>query len=350
MEPFNNGILHHPIYPPPKGCPYTSIFHGATESSEVGISGALGMRSRSPFTTSFYTIPSVHRQRDVPIRILEALGMRSRNPLTIAFYAIPSVHCQKDVPIPAFSMALQSILKGDSGSVRYVITEPFYDGVLRHPIYPPPKGRPHTGIFHGATESSEWGIPGALAMRSWNPLMMAFYAIPSIHRQKDVPIQDVSMALQSLLKRGPLYQFFLDIGRALTLKPDSGSVRHAIMEPFNNGVLRYPICHLPKGCPHTRIFHGATESSEGGVLMPSFFDVWKVLTLKPDFGSVRLVIMEPFYNVVLHHPICLPPKGRPHTSILHGATESSEGRVILPGFFSPGYLESAHFKASFWGR
>ncbi|PUU84188.1 hypothetical protein B9Z19DRAFT_1070797, partial [Tuber borchii] len=81
------------------------------------------MRSQSPFTTAFYAIPSVHRQKDVPIqafpmalqsslKVLRALSMRSQSPFTTAFYAIPSVHRQKDVPIQAFPMALQSSLKG----------------------------------------------------------------------------------------------------------------------------------------------------------------------------------------------------------------------------------------------
>ncbi|PUU73551.1 hypothetical protein B9Z19DRAFT_1134970 [Tuber borchii] len=202
-EPFDDSILHHPICPPPKGRPHTTILHGATESSK------------------------------------------------------------------------------DSGSVRHLITGPFYDGVLRHPIYSPPKGRPYTGIFHGATESSEGGIPGDLAMRSRNPLTMAFYAIPSIHHQKDVPTQVFSMALQSLLKGGSLFWVFLDIWKALTLKPDSRSVRHAITEPFNDGVLRHPICQPPKGSPHTSILHGATESSEGGVLMPGFFRCLESADFKP---------------------------------------------------------------------
>ncbi|PUU74763.1 hypothetical protein B9Z19DRAFT_1132648 [Tuber borchii] len=118
--------------------------------------------------TAFYAIPSVHRQNDVSIRafsmalqsplkgdhhasqILRALSMRSRSPFTTAFYAIPSVHRQKDVSIQAFPMALQN-----SGGVMDAIMKPFYDGVLHHPICPPPKGHPHTSIFHGATESSE---------------------------------------------------------------------------------------------------------------------------------------------------------------------------------------------------
>ncbi|PUU74580.1 hypothetical protein B9Z19DRAFT_1133057 [Tuber borchii] len=165
MEPFNDGVVRHPIYPPPKGRPHTSIFHGATESSEGGIPGALGMRSRSPLTTAFYAIPSIQHQKDVPIQILGAIGMQSRNPLTTAFYTIPSVHRQKGVPIRAFSMALHSLLKG---------------GLL-------------------------YQIPGALGMRSRSPLTMAFYAIPSVHHQKDVPIHIFSMALQSLLKGGSLY-------------------------------------------------------------------------------------------------------------------------------------------------
>ncbi|PUU72127.1 hypothetical protein B9Z19DRAFT_1098051, partial [Tuber borchii] len=80
-----------------------------------------------PFTTAFYAIPSVHRRKDIPIRAFSmalqsvlkgdqipgAVGMRSRSPFTTAFYAIPSVHRQKDVSIRAFSMALQIPLKGD---------------------------------------------------------------------------------------------------------------------------------------------------------------------------------------------------------------------------------------------
>ncbi|PUU72574.1 hypothetical protein B9Z19DRAFT_1096987, partial [Tuber borchii] len=233
-------------------------------------------------------------------------------PFTTAFYAIPSVHCQKDIPIRAFSMALQSLLKGesicrvfldvwkvltlkpDSGGVRHAITKPFYDSVQRHPICPPPKGRLHTSIFHGATESSEGGS---------------------------------------------LCRVFLVLGvyRVLTLKPDSQSIKHAITKPFYDGVLRHPICPPPKGPPHTSISHGATEFSEGGVLMAA-------LTLKPDSRGIRHVIMKPFYDGVLRHPICPPPKGRPHTSISHGATEFSEGGVLMAGFLS------ADFIARFLGR
>ncbi|PUU74187.1 hypothetical protein B9Z19DRAFT_1093466 [Tuber borchii] len=253
--------------------------------------------------------------------------MRSRGPFTTAFYAIPSVPRQKYIPIQAFSMALQSVLKGesicrvfldvwkaltlkpDSGGVRNAIKKPFYDGVLCHPICAPPKGRLHTSVFHGATESSGGGS---------------------------------------------LCRVFLVLGvyRVLTLKPDSQSVKHAIAKPFYDGVLCHPICPPPKGRLHTSIFHGATESSEGGSLCRVFLvlGVYSVLTLKPDSQSVKHAIMKPFYDGVLRHPICPPPKGRPYTSILHGATESSEGGVIMPGFFSPGWLESAHFKDSFWGR
>ncbi|PUU78824.1 hypothetical protein B9Z19DRAFT_1083047 [Tuber borchii] len=157
--------------------------------------------------------------------------MRSRSPFTTAFYAIPSVHRQKDVSIRAFSMALQSPLKGD----------------------------------HYTSQ-----IPGALGMRSRSPFTTAFYAIPSAHRQKDIPIRAFSMALQSLLKGESLCRVFLDIWKALTLKPDSWGVRHAIAKPFDDGVLCHPVCPPPKGRPHTSISHGATEFSEGGVLMPGF--------------------------------------------------------------------------------
>ncbi|PUU72679.1 hypothetical protein B9Z19DRAFT_1137016 [Tuber borchii] len=147
-------------------------------------------------------------------------------------------------------------------------------------------------ISHGIEISIAGGveemIPGALGMRSRSPFTTAFYAIPSVHRQKDVSIQAFPMALQN-----------------------SGGVRHAIMKPFYDGVLHHPICPPPKGHPHTSIFHGATESSEGG----------------PDSGGVRHAIMKPLYDGVLHDPICPPPKGHPHTSIFHGATESSEGGI-----------------------
>ncbi|PUU79379.1 hypothetical protein B9Z19DRAFT_1081804 [Tuber borchii] len=68
----------------------------------------------------------------------------------------------------------------------------------------------------------------------------------------------------------------------------------------------------------------ALQSRLKGVLLCQvFLDVWKALTLNPDSWSV---------------------------SILHGATESSKGGGILLGFFSPGCLESADFKARFRER
>ncbi|PUU72247.1 hypothetical protein B9Z19DRAFT_728248 [Tuber borchii] len=274
MGPFYDIVLRHPICPLPKGRLYTSILHGATDTSEEGIPGALGMQSRSPFTTSFYAMPFVYRQKGVPIR--------------------------------AFSMALQSLLKGgslcraflvrgvwraltlkpDSGGVRHAIMELFDGSVLRYPICPPPKGCPHTSILHGATESSEGEIPGALGKQSWspfmtsfyiipsilgalgmrsrNPLTTAFYTIPSVHPQKDVSIRAFSMALQSLLKGGSLCRVFLVWGvwRALTLRPDSGGVRHAIAKPLWDRVLHHPGCTLPKGRLPMIIFHRAIESSE----------------------------------------------------------------------------------------
>ncbi|PUU73329.1 hypothetical protein B9Z19DRAFT_1095245, partial [Tuber borchii] len=148
----------------------------------------------------------------------------------------------------------------------------------------------------------------------------AFNAIPSVHRHKNFPIRAFSMALQSLLKGESIYQVFLDVWKVLTLKPDSGGVRHAITKTFYDGVLRHPICPPPKGRLHTSIFHRATESSEG------------VLTLKPDSQSVKHAITKPFYDGVLRHPICPPPKGRPHTSISHGATEFSEGADFIARF------------------
>ncbi|PUU77714.1 hypothetical protein B9Z19DRAFT_141516 [Tuber borchii] len=187
-------------------------------------------------------------------------------------------------------------------------------------------------------------------MRSQSPFTAAFYAIPSVHRQRDIPIRAFSMALQSLLKGESICRVFLDVWKALTLKPDSGGVRHAIMNPFYDGILRHPICPPPKGRLHTSIFHGATESSEGGSLCRVFLvvGVYRVLTLKPDSGGVRHAIMKPFYDGILRHPLCPPPKGHPHTSIFHGTTESSEGGVHMPGFF--GCMESADFKARFRGR
>ncbi|PUU74325.1 hypothetical protein B9Z19DRAFT_1093068 [Tuber borchii] len=175
-------------------------------------------------------------------------------------------------------------------------------------------------------------------MRSRSPLTTAFYAIPSVHRQKDIPIRAFSMALQSLLKGESICRVFLDVWKALTLKPDSGGVRYAITEPFYNGVLRHPICPPPKGHPHTSIFHGATELLKGESICWVFLDVWKVLTLKPDSGGVRHAITKPFYNGVLHHPSCPPPKRRLRTSIFHGATEFSEGGVLMAGFLSTDFI------------
>ncbi|PUU73081.1 hypothetical protein B9Z19DRAFT_1135870 [Tuber borchii] len=110
------------------------------------------------------------------------------------------------------------------------------------------------------------------------------------------------------------------------------------MKPFYDGVLRHPLCPPPKGHPHMSIFHGATESSEGGVHMPGFLDIWKALTLKPDSGGVRHAIMKPFYDGLLRRPICPLPKGRLHTSIFHGATEFSEGGVLMASLLSTDFI------------
>ncbi|PUU73802.1 hypothetical protein B9Z19DRAFT_1196693 [Tuber borchii] len=246
-------------------------------------------------------------------------------------------------------MALQN-----SGGVRHAIMKPFYDGVLRHPLCLPPKGNPHTSIFHGATESSEGGslcrILRALSMRSRSPYTTAFYAIPSVHRQKDVPIQVFPMALQSLLKGESICRVFLDVWKVLTLKPDSGGIRHAIMKPFYDGALRHPLCPPPKRRLHTSIFHGATDQIPGAldsggvrhVIMKPFSTAFyaipsvhrqKDVPIQPfsmalqNSGGVRHAIMKPFYDGVLQHPNCPPPKGHPHTSIFHGATDSSEGGI-----------------------
>ncbi|PUU83408.1 hypothetical protein B9Z19DRAFT_1072560 [Tuber borchii] len=167
--------------------------------------------------------------------------------------------------------------------------------------------------------------------------MPAFYGIQSTHSQKGISIRPFPMALQSSLKGESLWQL------------DSRGVRHAIMKPFYDGVQRHPLCLPPKGLPHTSIFHGATESSEGGVHILGFLDVWKVLTLKPDSGGVRHAIAKPFYDGpfydgILRHPICPPPKGRLHTSIFHGATEFSEEGALMAGVLS------ADFIARFLGR
>ncbi|PUU81766.1 hypothetical protein B9Z19DRAFT_1121795 [Tuber borchii] len=240
--------------------------------------------------------------------IQRALDMRSRSPLTMSFYSIPSVHRQKGVPIRVFSMALQSLLKG--GSLCRVVL------VLWQGVWKALTLNPDSGGIRKAIARPFDQISGALAMRSRNPLTPAFYTIPSIHHQKDVPIEVFSMALQRLLKGGSLCRVVLDVWKVLILKPDFGRVRHAIMDPFYDVFLRHPLCPLPK----------------------------------EDSWSVRNTITKPFYDVVLRYPICPPPKGHPHMSILHGATESSEDGVIMPGVFSPGCLESAELKARFRER
>ncbi|PUU73213.1 hypothetical protein B9Z19DRAFT_1135611 [Tuber borchii] len=107
-------------------------------------------------------------------------------------------------------------------------------------------------------------------MRSRSPVMTALYAIPSVHHQKDIPIRAFSKAVESLLKGESICLVFVDVWKVLSLKPDSGGVRYAITKPFYDGVLRHPICPQPKGCLHKSIFHGATESSEGGSLCRVF--------------------------------------------------------------------------------
>ncbi|PUU73382.1 hypothetical protein B9Z19DRAFT_545514 [Tuber borchii] len=176
-------------------------------------------------------------------------------------------------------------------------------------------------------------------MRSRNPLTMAFYAIPSIHHQRGVPIRAFSMALQSLLKGGSLCRVFLDIWKVLTLKPDSGSVRHAIMEPFDDS--RSTPSHLStakRTSPYEHFPWRYRSLLKGESICRVFLDVWKALTLKPDSWCVRHAITKPFYDGVLRHPICPPPKGRPHTSISHGATEFSEGGVLMAGFLSADFI------------
>ncbi|PUU79383.1 hypothetical protein B9Z19DRAFT_1192635 [Tuber borchii] len=305
--------------------------------------------------------------------------MRSRNPLTTAFYAIPSIHYQKGVPIRAFSMALQSLLKGgslcrvfldvwkaltlkpDSGSVRHAITEPFDDSVLHHPICPPPKGRPHTSTLHGATESSKGGVnSGSVRHVITEPFYDSVLRHPICPPPKGRPHTSISHGATEFSEGGVLIAGFLSadfiIPGALGMRSRSPfttafyaipsvhrqkdvpiqvfsmalqshfwCVRHAITEPFYDVILCPPICLPPKGHHHTSTFHGATESSEGGVIMP-------------DSGGVRHAIMKPFYDGVLRHPICPPPKGRPHTSISHGATEFSEGGVLMAGFLSADFI------------
>ncbi|PUU79463.1 hypothetical protein B9Z19DRAFT_1125137 [Tuber borchii] len=138
---------------------------------------------------------------------------------------------------------------------------------------------------------------------------------------------------------------------------EGGGVENAIAKRLYNGVLRYLICPPPKGCPHMSIFHYATESSEGEVLMlgdsggvryaimdpfndgglyhPICPPPKRAVTLVPDSQSFRHAMTEAIYDVVLHSHICLQAKGRLYTRIIHGATASSDGGVIMPG-----YLES----------
>ncbi|PUU72215.1 hypothetical protein B9Z19DRAFT_1138667 [Tuber borchii] len=291
MKHFYEGVLCHPICPPPNGRLHTSIFYGTIESSEggslcqmflvLGVYRVLTLKPDSqgvkyaiakPIYDGVLCHPICPPPKDIP----GVSGMQAWSPFMTAFYTIQAVDRQKGVTIRAFSLALQN-----SGGVRPVITKPFYTDVLHHQRCRPPKGRPHTSIFHGATEFSKGGI-----------LMPDFL--------------------------------------------NSGGVRHAIVQPFYDGVLCHPICLPPKGHPHTSIFHGATESSEGGSLCQVFLvmGVYRALNLKPDSGGVEHAIAKPFYDGVLCHPICLPPKGRPHTSISHGATEFSEGGFLMPGFLS----------------
>ncbi|PUU80225.1 hypothetical protein B9Z19DRAFT_1192004 [Tuber borchii] len=269
----------------------------------------------------------------------------------MSFYTIPSIHHQKDVPIREFSRWLQRNIKGwslcrvfldvwkaltlkpDSGSVRHVIMEPFYDVLLHHPIYPPPKGRPNMNVWKALTLRPDSGSVRHVIMEPLYNVVLHHPIRPSPKGRPHTSI--LHGATESS-----------EGGRAQTLKPDIGSVRPVITEPLNNSVLRDPIYPPPNGRHYTSIFHGATESSERGVLMPGIFRCLKSADFNPDSGSVRHVITDLFYNVILRHPICPPPKGRLHTSILHGATEFSEEGVIMLRFFSPGWLESAHFKDS----
>ncbi|PUU72216.1 hypothetical protein B9Z19DRAFT_1197697 [Tuber borchii] len=341
VEPFYDGVLRHPLCPPPKGHHHTSIFHGATESSEGGIPGALGMRSRSPFTTAFYAIPSVHRQKDVSIR---AFSMALQSPLkgiimpdsksvkhaiTKPFYEgvlrYPVCPPPKGRPHTSISHGATDFSEGgalmpDSGGVRHAIMKPFYEGVLRHPICPPPKGRLHTSISHGATEFSEGGVLMAGSGGVRHAIMKPFYEGVLRHPICPPP----KGRLHTSISHGAT-----EFSEGGVLMADSGGVRHAIMKPFYDGVLHHPICRPPEVRPHKSIFHGATESSEGGSLRQVFLvlGVYRALTLKPDSGGVKHAIAKPFYDGVLRHPICPPPKGHPHTSIFHGATESSEGGI-----------------------
>ncbi|PUU82478.1 hypothetical protein B9Z19DRAFT_1120635 [Tuber borchii] len=109
---------------------------------------------------------------------------------------------------------------------------------------------------------------------------------------------------------------FSEGGEVLVL--DSGGVRHAIMKPFDNIVLQYPICPPPKGRLHMTISHGATGFSGVGEILGAL-----------DSEYIRPAIMEPIYYVILRHPIRLLPKWRLHTTIFYGATEYSGGGRIL---------------------
>ncbi|PUU78311.1 hypothetical protein B9Z19DRAFT_1126954 [Tuber borchii] len=163
---------------------------------------------------------------------------------------------------------------------------------------------------------------------------MAFYAIPSVDHQKDVPIRVFSMALLSLLKGKSLCQWFFDVWKALTLKPDSGSVRHAITEPLTTALYTIPSVNRQKNVP-IRVFSIALLSLlKGESLYQVFLHIWKVLTLKPDSERFRDAIMESFNDGILCHPVYPPPKGHPHTSILYETTESSERWSLFQDFLT----------------
>ncbi|PUU77080.1 hypothetical protein B9Z19DRAFT_1128771 [Tuber borchii] len=168
-KPFYDGVLRHPLSPPPKGHLHTSIFHGATESSEGRPdSGGVRHAIMKPFYDGV-----LHHPVCQP----------------------PKGRLHTSISHGATEFSEGGVLIPDSWGVKHAIMKPFYDGVLHHPVCQPPKGHPYTSIFHGATESSEGGIPGALGMRSWSPFMTAFYTIQAVHRQKGVSIEGVSIAL-----------------------------------------------------------------------------------------------------------------------------------------------------------
>ncbi|PUU73692.1 hypothetical protein B9Z19DRAFT_1134680 [Tuber borchii] len=232
-------------------------------------------------------------------------------------------------------------LKPDSQSVRHAIMEPFNDGVLRNPICRLPKGHPHTSIFHGTTKSYSGSIRNMIT----EPFNDSVLHHPICPPPKGCPYTSILHGPTDNSEEGSLCWVFLVL--------DSWSVRHAITEPFYDVILHYAVCPLPKGRLHTSILHGATESAEGGVMMPGFFSpgCLESAQFKARFRghswSVRNAITEPFYDIILRHPICPPPKGCPHTSILHGAIATSDEGVIMPSFFSPGCLEGADFDARF---